>query len=54
MQVNWKDPINTPVTPKVLGTQVYMDYPIQDVLEYIDWCAPLCPAQHVYSLAVDN
>ena len=41
MQVNWKDPINTPVTPKVLGTKVYMDYPVQDVLEYIDWCVPL-------------
>ena len=54
MQVNWKDPINTPVTPKVLGTKVYMDYPIQDVLEYIDWCVPSSLAQHMHSLADDD
>lgn len=37
MQVEWKEPINTPVTPKILGTKVFIDYPIEDVLDYIDW-----------------
>ena len=37
MQVNWKEEKNTPVVPKMLGTKVYKDFPVQDVLEYIDW-----------------
>lgn len=37
VQVDWKDPVNTPVTPKVIGTKVYKEYPVEDVLDYIDW-----------------
>ncbi|EFJ51715.1 vitamin B12 dependent methionine synthase [Volvox carteri f. nagariensis] len=35
--VDWKDPINTPFKPKVLGNTVFTEYPIEDVLPYIDW-----------------
>ena len=42
MQVDWKEPINTPVQPTALGTKVFIDYPIEDVLDYIDWYA-VCP-----------
>ncbi len=37
MQVDWKSPVNAPVTPKVLGSKVYTEYPIEDVVSYIDW-----------------
>lgn len=36
-KVDWTLPENIPVTPKLLGTKVYMDFPIEDVLAYIDW-----------------
>eukprot|EP00877_Chromochloris_zofingiensis_P009669 jgi/Chrzof1/4956/Cz15g06080.t1 len=36
-KVDWSDAANTPVTPKKLGVTVYMDYPIEDVVEYVDW-----------------
>lgn len=36
-QVEWKDAENTPVTPQLLGTKVYEDFPIDKVLDYIDW-----------------
>jgi cobalamin-dependent methionine synthase I len=36
-KVDWSDPVNKPVTPKVLGTTVYSNYPIEQVVEYIDW-----------------
>ena len=35
--MDWKDPINRPVTPKLLGTKAILEFPIQDLLEYIDW-----------------
>lgn len=35
--VDWSDPINKPVRPSVLGTKVFMSFPIEEVLEYIDW-----------------
>jgi 5-methyltetrahydrofolate--homocysteine methyltransferase len=35
--VDWKDPANKPVKPKVLGNKVLLDFPIEDLLEYIDW-----------------
>lgn len=35
--VDWSDPINKPVRPAVLGTKVFMSFPIEDVLDYIDW-----------------
>jgi cobalamin-dependent methionine synthase I len=37
LRVDWADPINTPVRPKVLGSTVYSNYPIEDVIDYIDW-----------------
>jgi len=36
-KVDWADPINKPVQPKVLGATVYNNYPIEDVIDYIDW-----------------
>jgi cobalamin-dependent methionine synthase I len=35
--VDWKDPINKPVRPAVIGTKVYKAFPIEDVVDYIDW-----------------
>ena len=26
-----------PVTPRLLGTKAFLDFPIQDVINYIDW-----------------
>ncbi|KAG2429238.1 hypothetical protein HXX76_011007 [Chlamydomonas incerta] len=37
LAVDWKDPVNQPVKPKVLGNKVIRDFPIEDVLDYIDW-----------------
>jgi hypothetical protein len=37
LKVDWSDPVNKPVTPKVLGTTVYSNYPIEQVVDYIDW-----------------
>ncbi len=36
-QVDWKDPINRPVKPMLLGNKVLLEFPIEDVVEYIDW-----------------
>ncbi|GLI63553.1 hypothetical protein VaNZ11_006404 [Volvox africanus] len=35
--VDWKDENNRPFKPKVLGNTVFADFPIEDVLPYIDW-----------------
>jgi len=35
--VDWSAPENKPVTPKLIGTKVYDDYPLEEVLPYIDW-----------------
>lgn len=35
--VDWKDPANKPVRPAAMGNTVIKDYPIEDVLAYIDW-----------------
>ncbi|GIL82179.1 hypothetical protein Vretimale_7178 [Volvox reticuliferus] len=35
--VDWKDENNRPCKPKVLGNTVFADFPIEDVLPYIDW-----------------
>ncbi len=37
LKVDWSKPANTPVKPALLGTKVFMDFPIEDVLDYIDW-----------------
>jgi hypothetical protein len=36
-RVDWADPANTPVKPSVLGTKVFSGFPIEEVLDYIDW-----------------
>lgn len=37
MQVDWKSEENRPVKPKQLGTTVYKEYAVKDILDYIDW-----------------
>lgn len=37
MQVDWADPANAPAKPALLGTKVYQDFPIEELLPYIDW-----------------
>ncbi|KAJ9513004.1 hypothetical protein QJQ45_029222 [Haematococcus lacustris] len=37
LQLDWKDPVNMPVKPQLLGTKQYLSYPIEDVVRYIDW-----------------
>lgn len=37
LQVDWKSEENRPVKPKLLGTKVYKDYAVKDILDYIDW-----------------
>jgi len=36
-QVDWSDPANAPVRPALLGTKAFESYPIEDVVDYIDW-----------------
>merc|ERR1719287_35969 len=35
LQVDWK--ANAPMKPKMLGTKVYTDFPLAELLPYIDW-----------------
>lgn len=35
--LDWTDPINKPVTPRCLGNKTLLDFPIPDVVDYIDW-----------------
>ncbi|EFN52253.1 hypothetical protein CHLNCDRAFT_36916 [Chlorella variabilis] len=37
LQVDWSAPENAPVRPRQLGTQAYLDMPIEELLPYIDW-----------------
>ena len=37
VQVDWKSEENRPVKPKLLGTKVYKEYDVKDILDYIDW-----------------
>lgn len=37
LQVDWSAPENAPVRPAVLGTKVYLDLDIEELLPYIDW-----------------
>ena len=37
VQVDWAAPENQPVKPKLIGTKVFNDFPLEDVLDYIDW-----------------
>jgi cobalamin-dependent methionine synthase I len=36
-QVDWAAPENQPHKPQLIGTKVYDNFPLEDVLEYIDW-----------------
>lgn len=36
-RIDWSDPANAPVKPAVLGSKLYADYSIEEVLPYIDW-----------------
>jgi cobalamin-dependent methionine synthase I len=37
LQVDWKAEENLPTRPRLIGTKVYEDYPLEDVVDYIDW-----------------
>ncbi|KAI7837900.1 hypothetical protein COHA_008281, partial [Chlorella ohadii] len=37
LQVDWSAPGNAPARPALLGTKVWEDYPIEELLPYIDW-----------------
>lgn len=37
LQIDWKAEENRPVKPKLLGTKVYKDYAVKDIIDYIDW-----------------
>lgn len=37
LQIDWTDPANKPVVPKFLGTKVFKEIPIEDLVDYIDW-----------------
>ena len=37
LQVEWKAEENRPVKPQLLGTKVFKDYAVGDVVDYIDW-----------------
>ena len=36
-QLPWQDAAHAPVAPATLGTTVFQDVPIADVMEFIDW-----------------
>jgi len=37
MKIDWKAPDMQPVKPNLVGKKVYKDFPIADVMDYIDW-----------------
>lgn len=37
LRIDWSDPVNVPVVPKFIGTKVFDNFPLEDVLPYIDW-----------------
>lgn len=36
-QVDWSQPENQPVKPLLLGTKTFLDFPMSEVVDYIDW-----------------
>jgi len=36
-RIDWKLPENKPVKPNCIGTKVFTDFPIEEVMDYIDW-----------------
>ena len=45
-QVDWMEPKNQPVKPALLGTTTFLDFPMSEVVDYIDWN----PFFHVWQL----
>ena len=37
LKVDWQDPGNKPAQPKLLGAKVIREFPIEQVVDYIDW-----------------
>merc|ERR1719217_1870562 len=37
LTIDWKDPAMQPCKPKLIGKKVYKDFPIEDVVNAIDW-----------------
>merc|ERR1719498_1260645 len=37
MKIDWSNPAQQPVKPKLVGKKVYKDFPIEDVVHAIDW-----------------
>merc|ERR1719217_1019079 len=37
LTIDWKDPAMQPCKPKLIGKKVYKDFPIEDVVNFIDW-----------------
>jgi 5-methyltetrahydrofolate--homocysteine methyltransferase len=37
MKIDWKDPAMAPYKPNLVGKKIYKDFPIQDVIKFIDW-----------------
>eukprot|EP00884_Botryococcus_braunii_P010648 jgi/Botrbrau1/19585/Bobra.0035s0068.1 len=37
LAVDWKSDENLPTRPKLIGTKVYTDFPLEEVVDYIDW-----------------
>jgi len=37
LRIDWSDPANRPVKPKMLGTKVFLDFPLEELVPYIDW-----------------
>jgi len=37
LRVDWTSPLNKPITPKFIGTKSWTDFPLTEVLNYIDW-----------------
>jgi 5-methyltetrahydrofolate--homocysteine methyltransferase len=37
MRIDWQDPAMAPPPPKLVGKKVYKDFPIEDVIQAIDW-----------------
>jgi 5-methyltetrahydrofolate--homocysteine methyltransferase len=35
--VDWADPVNKPVRPALLGSKVFRGFPLEEVIDYIDW-----------------
>merc|ERR1719199_2158965 len=37
LAIDWKDPAMAPFKPNLVGKKIYKDFPIKDVIQFIDW-----------------